>query len=73
MSSFFYDGYYLNENAQITGEHEVHRSGCEWLKKAKKTIYLGPFGSCHVALKEARNHYDNVDGCKYCCPECHTK
>jgi hypothetical protein len=67
------DKYYVNKNAQTTGEHEVHKEGCEWMPLAENRIYLGEFYSCSSALRKAREYYDNVDGCYYCCKECHTR
>ena len=35
--------FYVNKNAQCTGEHEVHRADCAWLPDAANRIYLGEF------------------------------
>lgn len=67
------DSYYVNKNAQTTGEHEVHKSSCPYLPAAENRIYLGSFSNCAEAVREARKHYINVDGCKHCCPNCHTR
>ena len=63
--------YYVNKNEQSTGEHEVHKEGCSWFPS--ENIYLGDYPTCHGAVIKARDHYTNVDGCKHCCPDCHTK
>ena len=65
--------YYVNKNAQPTGEHEVHTSICYWLPTPENRILLGDFSTCFEALIAARKYYSNVDGCKYCCPNCHKK
>lgn len=65
--------YYVNKNAQPTGEHEVHKSNCSWLPDAENRICLGDFDKATDALKEARKYYSKVDGCYYCCPEIHTR
>lgn len=65
--------YYVNKNAQPTGEHEVHNSSCSYLPDENNRIYLGNFTSCKDAVREAKKHYANVDGCYYCSRECHTK
>ena len=65
--------YYVNDHAQPSGEHEVHREGCVWLAKAKSTTYLGDFTNCASAVSKAKTIYSNVDGCKTCSPECHTR
>ena len=63
--------YYVNKNAQSTGEHEVHKDGCSFMPS--EWIYLGDFSTCKEAIKEARKHYSDVDGCYFCNPECHTR
>ncbi|MEZ6030414.1 MAG: hypothetical protein R3C46_11760 [Hyphomonadaceae bacterium] len=65
--------YYVNKNAQSSGEHEVHEFSCSFLPQPENRIYLGEFSSCGPAIQEARRHYSNVDGCYYCCPACHKK
>lgn len=67
------DYYYVNKNAQLTGEHEVHTGSCKYLPVEENRIYLGYFSSCKEALEEARKYYSDVDGCYYCCYPCHTK
>ncbi len=65
--------YYVNDNAQPTGEHEIHEESCWFLPVLKNRRYLGEFFSFADAKKAAEQLYDNVDGCAYCCPEGHTK
>lgn len=67
------DHYYVNKNAQLTGEHEVHKSGCSYMPDINNRIYLGSFSNCQDAVREARKYYSKVDGCYYCCPRCHTR
>lgn len=62
--------YYMNENSQNIGDHEVHKEGCCWLQKAKNRKYLGDFSDCHQALKVAKQYDPNADGCFSCCKEC---
>ena len=64
--------YYVNQNAQSNGDHEVHKAGCSWMPDAANRIYLGLFYSCHGAVAEARKYYSQVNGCFYCSRECHT-
>ncbi len=68
-----YKHYYVNQNAQPSGEHEVHAENCAFLPSAENRIYLGYFSNGREAIKEARKHYSNVDGCFYCCPESHKR
>lgn len=63
--------YYVNNDAQTNGDHEVHKSGCSWMPSNKK--YLGEHGSCHSAVAEAKKTYSQADGCAHCSPECHRR
>ena len=65
--------YYVNKNAQDNGDHEVHVSTCSRLPNAENRKYLGQFTTCKPAVKEAKNHYDQVNGCYYCSNDCHTQ
>lgn len=65
--------YYVNKNAQDNGDHEVHKSGCDWMPLADNRIYLGDFSSCHGAVTEAKKHYSQSNGCAYCSTDCHTQ
>ncbi len=65
--------FYVNKNAQPTGEHEVHRSDCNWLPDVENRIYLGNFSTSAEAIREAKLYYTNVDGCVHCCPESHKR
>jgi len=65
--------YYVNKNAQSTGEHEVHKAGCSHMPDRVNLTYLGEFLTCHPAIAAAKEHYTRVDGCYYCCPACHKR
>lgn len=65
--------YYVNQNAQPTGEHEVHKRGCPVFPAEENLTYLGNFKTCHPAVRKARKHYTNVDGCAFCSEACHTR
>jgi hypothetical protein len=62
--------YYVNNNAQSTGDHEVHTEDCRYLPGNRK--YLGKFGSCTGAVAEAKKTYKTANGCKTCSEPCHT-
>lgn len=64
--------YYVNKNVQSNGDHEVHTTGCSWLPDAENRIDLGDFASCSPAVREAKKHYAQVNGCYYCANACHT-
>jgi predicted secreted protein len=63
--------YYVNNDPQPTGEHEVHKQGCSFMPSDKK--YLGYHTDCNDAVKEAKKTYKKVDGCYFCCRACHTR
>ena len=67
--------YYLNRNAQPTGEHEVHKSGRFMMPEKENCIYLGLFNNAIEAVEEARRIYSNaiIDGCYYCSEEAHRR
>ena len=65
--------YYVNDNAQSTGEHEVHTESCSHGPDPSNRTYLGNFTNCKDAVQKAKQHYDNVDGCYYCSELCHKK
>lgn len=64
--------YYVNENAQSNGDHEVHREGCNWLPDPDNRVYLGTFSSCSPAVREAKKKYARSNGCYFCSNACHT-
>lgn len=63
--------FYINRNAQLNWDHEVHTSNCEWLPTIENRIYLWDFISCKYAVQEAKKIYPKADGCAHCCPTCH--
>jgi len=64
------NNYYVNNNAQSNGDHEVHKEGCIYMPSNK--TYLGQFSSCHGAVVEAKKRYPQSNGCKTCSNDCHT-
>lgn len=73
VRGFKMDRYLVNDEAQPTGEHEVHVENCENGPIESNRTYLGYFSNCGDAVEKAKEHYDNVDGCKHCSEPCHTK
>jgi len=65
--------YYVNDNPQEKGEHEVHKDGCSWLHLIESKTDLGYHSKCEEAVEKASEYYDDVDGCEKCIPDCHTK
>lgn len=65
--------YYVNKNAQPnSNDHEVHVAGCGHFPDWNNVIALGNFDSCSPAVREAKRHFNDTNGCYYCCNPCHT-
>ena len=64
--------YYVNNQRQANGDHEVHVQGCYWLQLASSTTDLGDHHSCHTAVAAARRIYPTANGCAFCSSACHT-
>jgi hypothetical protein len=62
--------YYVNNNAQSSGDHEVHDETCPYLPLIVSKKYLGDFSSCGPAVAEAKKTYPTADGCARCSPAC---
>ena len=46
--------YYVNDNSQPNGDHEVHEDGCYWLGLVTSKTYLGLFESCFGAVLKSK-------------------
>ena len=65
--------YWVNNNAQSNGDHEVHREGCRYLPLIANKSYLGDYNHCSLAVKKSKeDHHKQSNGCFHCSPECHT-
>lgn len=64
--------YFVNEQAQVNGDHDVHKKGCAWLAAASKVRDLGEHHSCHSAVLTARRWFPKANGCAQCSGACHT-
>ena len=62
--------YYVNNQQQANGDHEVHVEGCTYMPSDRK--YLGNFTSCAPAVAEAKKTYWKSNGCYWCSRACHT-
>jgi hypothetical protein len=67
--------YCVNTNAQSgSNDHEVHdlasTFGC--LPAPANRRDLGAHADCRSAVRTAKTHYADVNGCAHCCPACHT-
>ena len=64
--------YYVNDNAQSNGDHEVHIESCIYYPRLINKTYLGEHDSCQDAVLVAKKKHRQVNGCKECCLPCHT-
>ncbi|GAA4873598.1 hypothetical protein GCM10025788_10000 [Serinicoccus chungangensis] len=66
--------YCVNTNAQDNGDHEVHNLDVErrCLPNLANRRDLGWHPSCQAAVRAARTHYRQVNGCALCASACHT-
>jgi hypothetical protein len=62
--------YYVNNNAQANGDHEVHEAGCSYMPSDRK--HLGNFSNCRDAVTEAKRTWRQSNGCYWCSRACHT-
>ena len=62
--------YFVNNNAQPNGDHEVHKAGCERMPGNKTS--LGDHLSCYSAVAAAQLVHRQSNGCFYCSKDCHT-
>jgi hypothetical protein len=62
--------YFVHKNARINGDHEVHREDCRHLPQAIHRVSLGFFSNCQYAMREAKKHFDQVNGCTQCSEPC---
>lgn len=65
--------YYVNNHAQLNGDHEVHEENCIYLPRVQSKNYLGEFYTCQGAVAQARKLYSSANGCKTCSWPCHTR
>ncbi len=67
--------FYVNENAQNNGDHEVHEkdaTNCGHEPDVANRKDLGWHSDCHGAVTEAKKTYSQSNGCYYCCNACNT-
>ena len=65
--------YYVNDRPKKYGDHIVHREGCYQLATADGAMHLGLFSDCAAALDKARTRYRKINGCWFCCRDCHMR
>ena len=65
--------YYVATYPKANRDHEVHRAGCQFMPMEHGRYFVGRFGNSFDALREARRHYIQSNGCASCLPECHLR
>lgn len=68
-----YDKYYINKNKQENGDNEIHLKTCRYFPKKENALCLGQFENCESAKLQAKENYENADGCFYCLKKCHER
>lgn len=63
--------YSINKNTQSNGDHEIHKSGCDWEPLPHNREELGYQVDDYAALRAGKRLYQRADGCRYCCPAIH--
>lgn len=63
--------YYLSTYVKNNGNYEVHSLDCYFLPKQEHRILLGFFDDGKDALNAAKKYKSNIEGCKFCIPECY--
>lgn len=60
--------YIVNKNAQMnTGYHKIHTKECKKKPKQENIIDLNECVCPIEAKNRAKEYFQNVNGCKYCC------
>ena len=63
--------YYVNNESQLNGDHEVHVQTCPYLPADSK--YVGDYPNCFEAVKAAKKHFIWANGCPWCSRPCHIR
>lgn len=65
--------YIINMNPDTGGNHEVHKKSCSHAPDETHQKALGSFEECKPAVAKAKEitNFTKIDGCFYCCNECH--
>jgi len=66
----------INKKPQANGDHEIHNAttGCTYMPAQANQIDLGTHATCQSAVLDAKGRWpnDRVNGCYFCCNQCHT-
>lgn len=66
--------YVFNKSKNDGKFHEVHTTDCKWIPALYNRYDLGWHSNCLSAIQRAKavTGDNDFDGCKHCCPNCHT-
>ncbi|QZT37387.1 hypothetical protein K5X82_00495 [Halosquirtibacter xylanolyticus] len=59
--------YYINNQYQSEGVHEVHTADCPFLPGSIDRRYIGAYKNVDMAIHNAQSEYSHVESCAYCC------
>jgi len=62
--------YYVNNQPQPNGDHEVHVAGCAHFPGS--WMSLGDHARCATAVAQANHTHRPANGCIHCCRACHS-
>ena len=66
--------YVVNKHTQLsTGFNKIHKIDCVKKPNEENTINLGKCICIIDAENRAKNYFQKVNGCKYCCKEIYYK
>ena len=64
----------MNKNQQSNGDYEVHQEDCKYMPEYLSRELLGDFDECKEAVEAAKEMFPNksrINGCYFCCNDCH--
>lgn len=64
--------YFVHDKAQMNGVHEIHTEQCVYLPPYQSLTPLGSYSDCWEGFERAKRYYNQINGCKFCVPWCHT-
>lgn len=61
--------YHVHKKKMASGDHEVHKEGCEWCPPQDQLYSIGEFSTPEKALESAKKKYPSANGCHHCLPD----
>jgi hypothetical protein len=63
--------YFVCRSEHENGDHVVHVDGCSSIDDSSDMIDIGMHDTCEAALREAKQLFDQCNGCFDCCRTIH--